>query len=632
MSYARTGAAITAATAFAIALLAPSAQAVPVLHCEASALRASVLGQPSIEPIVAGRSGNCLTAVATPPGAALPAGLSVKSLIASTDFDGSAIKGAATGGVTQLRVLPTPDLIGMLPTTKAINSLPSQTVKLPSTLPPVPSPGLPGGLPNPGLPGGLPNPGLPGGGLPNPGLPGTGLPNPGLPGGGLPNPGLPGGGLPNPSLPGTGLPNPSLPGTGLPAPGLPLAAPAATLPSTIQLDVREAVRALVPTPTAALLSADLLTARAGVACQGSGSDLIGSSDISGVKLAGTDIGLNGVVDQAVSLIDTQRIDPSKLDISKVKIVTPLGSALPQVQGILKSLVTQLPPISLPSSVLNVKLTPNEQVRDAGSLTQHALRAQMGLAGTSVLDAVLGEAKVASTDGNCAAPTAAASAPPAKPAAKAPLTPAQVFAQGNVADQLLACTDRKLVLVDVLRQGSRVKLIGAANRDYVGRNVAIRLRATGKVVAHAVVRDDGSFSSYAPAPARAMLASHSSANRVRYRAEIGKELSLPLKLQRRMTVSALTSSRGKVKIIGRVLPPLTTPLSEISVVRRVTCKKVELVGKFKPRSDGTFSITINAPKGPTAAVYRLATKVREKLTNPRKYKTFTLPRGVALSTR
>jgi hypothetical protein len=294
-------------------------------------------------------------------------------------------------------------------------------------------------------------------------------------------------------------------------------------------------------------------------------------------------------------------------------------------------VKQLPPISLPSSVLNVKLTPNEQVRDAGTLTQHALRAQMGLAGTSVLDAVLGEAKVASTEGNCAAPTAAASTP-AKPGTKAPLTTAQVFSQGSPADQLLACTDRKLVLVDVLRQGSRVKLLGAANRDYVGRQVAIRLRGTGRIVARAVVQPDGSFSSYAPAPPKAMLATHDTANRVRYRAEIGKELSLPLKLQRRMIVSAMTSSHGKVKILGRVMPPLTAPLSTVRVMRRVSCTKVEQVGTFKPRSDGTFNITINAPKGKTAAVYRLTTMVREKMTNPRKYKTFTLPRGVALNTR
>jgi hypothetical protein len=131
-----------------------------------------------------------------------------------------------------------------------------------------------------------------------------------------------------------------------------------------------------------------------------------------------------------------------------------------------------------------------------------------------------------------------------------------------------------------------------------------------------------------------MASHTKANTLRYRAEIGKEKSLPLKLQRRLVVSSLKSSKdGKtVKITGRVVRPLTTPLSDVRIVRRVSCHKVVLVKRFKPRSDGTFSISVPAPKGQSAAVYRLATNVREKASNPRSYPTFTLPRGVALNTR
>jgi hypothetical protein len=64
---------------------------------------------------------------------------------------------------------------------------------------------------------------------------------------------------------------------------------------------------------------------------------------------------------------------------------------------------------------------------------------------------------------------------------------------------------------------------------------------------------------------------------------------------------------------------------------MSCHKTMLVKRFKPRADGTFSVTLKAPKG-KAAVYRLATSVREKLSNPRNYPTFTLPRGVALNRR
>src|SRR5919201_1456933 len=98
---------------------ASSAQAAPVFHCEASPLRGSVLGQAPIEPVVHGRSGDCTTADATST-VQLPALLKAQRLIASTLFDATGAKGEATGGVAQLRVLPTPDLITQLPTTQYI--------------------------------------------------------------------------------------------------------------------------------------------------------------------------------------------------------------------------------------------------------------------------------------------------------------------------------------------------------------------------------------------------------------------------------------------------------------------------------------------------------------------------------
>jgi hypothetical protein len=267
--------------------------------------------------------------------------------------------------------------------------------------------------------------------------------------------------------------------------------------------------------------------------------------------------------------------------------------------------------------------PNEQLGDANTLTERALHASISLLGRPILDAVLGEAKVGAADGTCAP---LATAAPTTPKPKA------TVAGQSVADQLLACSDRKLILVDVLAQDGHVKLLGAANRRYVGKQVAIRLRATAKVVAHAKVRKDGSFQTMAPLPARAYFASHAKANSVRYRAEIGKELSLPLKLQRRLIVSTLTSEKGKVTIAGRVVRPLTRPVATIRLVRRVSCHKVVLVKRFKPHADGTFKVTVKAPAGQAAAVYRMATSVREKLSNPRSYPTFTLPRGVALDTR
>jgi hypothetical protein len=413
--------------------------------------------------------------------------------------------------------------------------------------------------------------------------------------------------------------------------GLPLLGP--TL-SSVKLDVRAALHALVPTTAPSLLSADLLEARAGVTCAAGVPALAGSSSIVGVKVLGQDLGVDSAVDQVLPLLDGQSISLGQLDLTKLTVYDPTG-AIKITGSLLNDVLAQLAlvPTALtiplpPSELLSVKLTPNEQTRDGTTLTQRALHASIALAGQPVLDAVLGEAKVGADDGACPKPVA-----PAAPATttKAPAKTSAAAGQ-SVADQILACSDRKLVLVDVLKQGGRVKLLGAANRKYVGRKVAIRLRRGNRIVAHATVRKDGSFQTTAPMPPRAVMASHTKANTLRYRAEIGKELSLPLKLQRRLIVSSLTSKAGKVTIAGRVVGPLTTPVSTIRLVRRISCHKVVLVKRFKPNADGTFRVTVKAPKGQAAAVYRLASYVREKPSNPRKYPTFTLPRGVALNTR
>jgi hypothetical protein len=408
----------------------------------------------------------------------------------------------------------------------------------------------------------------------------------------------------------------------LPIPGLPAI-------TGVTVDVRASLLSLIPAAAPSLLSADVLNANATVSCQGNTPVLNGTSTVAGIKVLGQDVGADGQLNAVLPLINSRGVSLADLDLSQLKFYDPTGLvpiALTTLQPLLSQITAALgalPPIQIPAALATVSVVPNEQVRDGNTLTQRALHASITLAGQPILDAVLGEAKVGADDGACAVAQQAA----AKAAADA------AVAGQSVADQLLACSDRKLILVDVLKQGGHVKLLGAANRDYVGKQVAIRLRATGKVVAHAKVKQDGSFATTAPLPAKAYFASNEKANSVRYRAEIGKELSLPLKLQRRLLVSSLAATKdGQVKITGRVVRPLTTPVATVRVVRRVSCHKVVLVKRFKPRADGTFSITVPAPKGQAAAVYRLATSVREKASNPRSYPTYTLPRGVALDTR
>jgi hypothetical protein len=547
------GAALVAAAASAT--LAAGAQAAPAFHCEASALRATLGGTQTIEPVTQGRTGDCATGAGTP-SLALPPLLNASALIAQTTFTPSAGAGQANGGIAHLDVLPAPEIIaqGQAQVISAINALPLQPIKLANPL------------------------------------------------------------------------------VGLPIPGL-------SSLTSVTLDVRGALLGLIPAAIPSLLSADVLNAQANVACQAGAAAFSGASNVLGVKVLGQDLGADGLVNALLPLFNSGSISPAQLlaaiQSGAVKVYDPTG--LIHIAGAaLTPVLAQLgalPAIPIPNALASVTITPNEQIREGDSLTQRALHATISLAGQPVLDAVLGEAKVSAAPGTCAPAPAPAPPAPAPVATVTKPTPAQpVAAQGSPAQQLLACSDRKLILVDVLKEGDHVKLLGAANRAYVGKKVAIRLRATGNVVAHARVQKDGSFQTTAPMPPSAFLATHKKANSVRYRAEIGKELSLPLKLQRRLVVSSLTSKNGKVTVAGRVTGTLTKPIADVRLVRRVSCHKVVLVKRFKPNADGTFRVTVKAPAGQAAAVYRLATDVREKPSNPRTYPTFTLPRGVALNSR
>jgi hypothetical protein len=346
-----------------------------------------------------------------------------------------------------------------------------------------------------------------------------------------------------------------------------------------------------------LLTAEVVTAKATAACQGGAPVLSGSSHVAGVKLLGTELPTDRAVEQVVNVLGSGVIDPSKLDAATL-LPEPLGSTLaPQIKAALDA----LPEIPIPSVLADVRITPGAQIRAGDTLTQRALHVTAAIGGQPLLDLVLGEAK-ASGSGACFA--------------------------GGVADQILRCTDRKLVLVDVLERRGRVRLIGAANRGYVGRKVNIRLRATGQIVARPTVRRDGSFSAWAKLPPNTIRYT----NRARYRAEIRREKSLPLKLHRRMVVDRMTARNGKVTIAGRVIRPLASPVERITLKRRVSCKRLVVVKRFHPRSDGSFRVTVKAPKGRTAAVYRLQTRVRKYYSNPKTYPTFTLPRGVNLNKR
>lgn len=202
----------------------------------------------------------------------------------------------------------------------------------------------------------------------------------------------------------------------------------------------------------------------------------------------------------------------------------------------------------------------------------------------------------------------------------PGTPAQV-----VAGQTLGCAERKLVLVDVRPRGSRVALEGIADPALAGRRVSLVFRATGRTVATAVVAPDGAFRATAPLPPRAVR----DTNAARYQARLGDERSLDLKFRRRMTVTSVTSAGGRVTISGRVSAPLGRPIASVTVQRRVTCTQHVDVAQVRPGRDGRFKVTVDAPPRAQVAVYRASGLVPKNTRNPKRYRTFTLPRTVEI---
>lgn len=412
-------------------------------------------------------------------------------------------------------------------------------------------------------------------------------------------------------------------------------------PTTVTADATQAVQALVPTAraltTTPLLNVQAAMAYATAACQNGVPTVSGVSRLAGVSIAGQAVPTDQAVTRSVSLLPVSSVDFSTADPTKVVLsanatallnasptLLVLQGALDAAKAALNTAVTNavtpvlkaLPVVSVPQIAASVSLVPGALTRNGDSVVQQALTlsASVGVVDTAtglltktvkLADAVIGEAKASQAGLDCVIP---ASANP-----------------GTPAGATLQCSTRKLVLVDVLQVGNRVRLNGVANSKYVGKTVDIVFGATGQTVAHAVVGKDGTFRTTAPLPGVGIR----DTNRARYTAKIGGERSLDLKLRRRMIVRSMASRNGKVTIAGRVVPPLGRPVKPIVISQRVSCGHDKVVGRFMPDRHGNFRVTVSQPTQGTTAVYRLSTFVRPSARSHRLSPTFTLPRAVVL---
>ncbi|MDA0182959.1 DUF11 domain-containing protein [Solirubrobacter phytolaccae] len=193
------------------------------------------------------------------------------------------------------------------------------------------------------------------------------------------------------------------------------------------------------------------------------------------------------------------------------------------------------------------------------------------------------------------------------------------------DLTRACSQRPLVLLNVLERSGRVTLVGAADTALAGQTVGLHY-ADGRQVAKTTIAADGSFSTTAPLPPKA----HRGTTRARYSARVGRQRSPELKLTRRVVVEPPVVRAGSVRLRGRVVAPFARPRAQIVITQQLTCGGAETpVARVKPDARGAFTATVAVPAGAPAAIYRVSTRVQRSTSNPKTFPTFGLPQAVEL---
>jgi hypothetical protein len=386
--------------------------------------------------------------------------------------------------------------------------------------------------------------------------------------------------------------------------------------TSITIDPRPAVQSLLTNlinTNTDLLDLQVATSEATAKCVNGQPDLDGQSQLANLSLLGQQLPLDQAVTQAITLLNTQNIDLSNLDLSMIQLPAGLNLSALQtstlLQSVIKPVLAALPPLQIPAQIAQISIVPKEQTITTDPdgtkhLTQDALHVHLSALGMPLLDAVLGEARISSNSVSCD------------------------YAHDSSASQLaLQCTQRKLTLIDVLQNGNHVDFYGAADKSLVGQTVGIVFNGGSKVIATAKVGADGLFRTTGPLPPQSIRFS----NTARYQAvDAAGERSLNLKLHRRMLVDSITSSGGQVHITGTVTGPLADPVQSITIQRRVSCTTLVNVTTVHPDKNGHWSATVAPPPHSQAAVYRATTAVRKNMHNPKRFPTFTLPRVVEIN--
>jgi CSLREA domain-containing protein len=187
-------------------------------------------------------------------------------------------------------------------------------------------------------------------------------------------------------------------------------------------------------------------------------------------------------------------------------------------------------------------------------------------------------------------------------------------EDRVDNSAIACANRDVVLTDVVRSGSRVRIFGLADPSLAG-GVA-EIVSGGKVVGTLPIGADGSFTGTVAAPSRA------AARTARYQARLGSKVSSNLKLDRRLVITSLSRTGDRVVMRGRVAGTKGRRSTIELLARSGDCASgFARIGTARLARNGTFRLSAAAPKDVTIAIFRARVNAGGR--------TFSLPRPLKL---
>lgn len=403
------------------------------------------------------------------------------------------------------------------------------------------------------------------------------------------------------------------------------------LPSKITVDALPAVEALVPVrslPDVPLAAVRSLRSVVGAQCLDGLPNLAGQALVDGLRGLGEDLPVDQATERVVTLLDELTIPLSRADVGKIVLPGGLSFDNPLTGAALRTAVEgvlgALPPVVVPGLDGTVKITPAEQIRTDGAIEQRALRMTISAAGQQVADLVMGIARVATDALSCGRAAVAPQVLGAHGIAEEAPSQAPVPPGIAPATQLaVSCMDSRVGLINIRDKGDHVWVIGAADKRLVGRKVRIVSAWNGRTVKTTWVRESGYFKTRAPMPREGIRFS----NDTRYVAKVAGEVSNALKLHREMRWTKIEKTGRRVTLHGRIFAPLDKG-EPINIRQYVNCDERKIVAKAHPRPDGTFTVTVTAPKNMNAVSYLAYTEVFNDMRH-KKFPTFTLQGYVSL---